>query len=191
MSPFKFTLSLMFACCVVFFGSAGRADEAVREVKAQDLTLSVPAAWKQQQPSSNLRLAQFVIPAAEGDEEPGELVIFPPFGGTIGQNVERWINQFQRDDRKVKMTQGTAAQGKYVLVDLTGTYNKPDGPPFLQRTKPAPGYRVVSVILTPEGGGNYFLKITGPEKTIAESVDAFRRSFGADAALEEEFKLEQ
>lgn len=192
MKPLKILLSLTTLLGISLSVQPLSADDTVREIKADDtLTLSVPADWKQQQPSSNLRLAQFAIPPAEGDEEPGELVVFPPFGGSVAQNVERWLNQFHREDRKVKMTKGTAKQGKYVLVDLSGTYNKPDGPPFLQRTKPTPGYRVVNVMLTPEGGGNYFLKITGPEKTIAKSVEAFRKSFGADAAQEEEFQLEQ
>jgi hypothetical protein len=180
----------LLSMSVLLLSSAVQANgDDVREVKAQDLTLKVPAAWKQQQPSNNLRLAQFVIPAAEGDEEEGELVLFPPFGGTIPQNIQRWIDQFQEEDRKLKMTQGTSPQGKYVFVDLIGTYNKPDGPPILRKTKPAPGYRMLAVILTPEGGGNYFLKVTGPEKTVTEALDAFRDSYGADTDTEEEYKL--
>lgn len=181
----------LLSLSVLLLASAVQAnDNDVREVKAQDLTLKVPAAWKQQQPSNNLRLAQFVIPAADGDEEEGELVVFPPFGGTIPQNIQRWVDQFQREERTLKMVQGTSPQGKYVLVDLTGTYNKPDGPPILRKTKPAPDYRMLAVILTPEGGGNYFLKVTGPEKTVADALAAFRNSFGADADTEEEYTLD-
>ena len=34
-----------------------------------------PVSWKQGKPSNRLRLAQFEIPAAEGDNEAGELVV--------------------------------------------------------------------------------------------------------------------
>lgn len=53
---------------------------ATREVEAGDLKLTVPTTWKQQQPSNNLRLAQFQLPAVEGDKDPAELVISPPIG---------------------------------------------------------------------------------------------------------------
>jgi gluconolactonase len=169
--------------------SAQASEEETREVTAQDLTLKIPKSWKQQQASNNLRLAQFAIEPVEGDEEPAELAIFPPFGGTVSENVKRWIDQFQSDDRHVTMTQGDATQGKYVLVDLTGTYNKPDGPPVMRKTKPVSDYRMVAVILTSSKGGNYFLKLTGPKKTVDAALDAFRKSFGADASKETKYDL--
>lgn len=190
--PRIFVTALTLAAIVVASAHVSvRAADDVREVKAQDLTLKVPSSWKQQQPSNNLRLAQFTIPPVEGDNEEAELVVFPPFGGTAAQNIERWIAQFQADGRKVKMHQGKSDQGAYIIVELAGTYKKPDGPPFLRKTKPTPGYRMVAVILTPEGGGNYFLKVTGPDKTVQGATSAFRSSFGADADKEEEYKIEQ
>lgn len=176
-------LLILLVCCVPV------AAEETREVKAQELTLQVPKDWKQQQVSNNLRLAQFAIDPAEGDEEPAELVVFPPFGGTVSENVKRWIEQFQGDDRRVTMKQGEVEQGKYVLVDLSGTYNRPDGPPILRKTKATPGYRMIAVMLTSKAGGNYFLKLTGPEKTVEKALDAFRKSFGADASKEEDYQL--
>ena len=179
-------MTLLTFVCVV---PAHSSDEApkTREVKAQDLTLTVPESWKQQQVSSNLRLAQFSVPAVEGDADPTEVVVFPPFGGSVADNVKRWIGQFQSEERELKMVRGKASQGTYVLVDLSGTYNKPDGPPFLRKTVPAPDYRMVSVMLTPEGAGNYFLKIVGPKATVAKELDSFRKSFGGDSSSEEAF----
>ena len=87
------------------------------------------------------------------------------------------------------MTEGNCEQGKYVLVDLTGTYKKPDGPPFLRKTIPAPDYRMVSVMLLTEGSGNYFLKLTGPKKSVTQAVGALRKSFGGDADMEEKYEL--
>ncbi|SFI44825.1 hypothetical protein [Planctomicrobium piriforme] len=181
---------LLAGSALLVTSSTARAEDAeTTTVTAQDLTLQVPKTWKQQQVSNNLRLAQFAIPPAEGDVEPGELVVFPPFGGSVSENVKRWIDQFQPEGRSVKMTQGTATAGKYVLVDLSGTYNKPDGPPIMRKTKPAADYQMVAVMLTSEKGGNYFLKLTGPQKTVAAAIAALRKSFGADAAKEEPYEF--
>lgn len=169
------------------------ADDAAKtsEVKVDKLTLKVPANWKQEEPSNNLRLAQFSIAAVEGDKDAAELVISPPIGGTAEANITRWVGQFESDGREVKMSQGEAAQGKYIVVDLKGTYLKPDGPPVLRKTKPTPGSRMYGVIFSAKEGGNYFFKLTGPEKTVTAQADALRTSFGAKAADEKEFKLEQ
>ena len=47
----------------------------------------------------------------------------------------------------------------------------------------------LAVILMVEGKGNYFLKVTGPQKTVAGVVDAFRTSFGADKEKEVDYEL--
>ncbi len=42
----------------------------------------------------------------------------------------------------------------------------------------------MGVILAVEGKGNYFLKMTGPDKTVSGAASAFRESFGGDAGNE-------
>jgi gluconolactonase len=186
-------MRVLLALIPLAFTALAVAEDASKtnEVKVESLILNVPSTWKQEKPSNNLRLAQFVIPAAEGDKEAGELYISPPIGGTAEANIERWVGQFVAEGREVKMTQGETAQGKYIVVDLKGTYNKPDGPPVLRKTKPFPGYRMYGVIFSAKEGGNYFFKLTGPEKTVTAQADALRASFGAKAADEKEYKLEQ
>jgi hypothetical protein len=164
--------------------------EETTEVAIDKLKFAMPKSWTQEEPSNSLRLAQFKIPAVTGDAEPAELVISPPIGGTAKQNIERWIGQFEADGRTMKMTKGTSPQGEYLFVELSGTYKKADGPPILGKTKPVAGYRMHGVMLTVKGGGNYFLKLTGPDKTVAAQGEAFRTSFGGKAADEKEYKLE-
>jgi gluconolactonase len=170
---------------------ASSCDDAAKtkEVSLQGLKLTVPEGWTQSEPTSSLRLGQFAIPAAEGDAEPAEYVVFPPFGGSAKANIDRWVAQFDAEGRESKMTQGESTQGKYILVELTGTYKKPFGPPFAQQTKPAPGYKMLGVILTSKEGGNYFIKVTGPQKTVAASAAAIRASFGASADKETKYEL--
>ncbi len=161
------------------------------EVKAGDITLTVPESWESQPPSNNLRLAQFRIPNVAGETAEAELVVFPPFGGSVNDNVVRWIRQFDPQGIKLKMTQGQGGLGTYYYVDVAGTYKKPDGPPFLRKTIDAPDHRMLAVMLTVENRGNYFLKLVGPAKTVAAAEAAFRNSFGAKADSEKEYKLEE
>jgi gluconolactonase len=111
------------------------ADEAdgkakVKEVKIEDITLSVPATSEQKPASNRLRLAQFNIPKSEGDPESAELVVsfFGGGGGGSQANVERWIGQFQQKERNAKVTSGKSPQGEYIFVEITGTYKKPPPP---------------------------------------------------------------
>lgn len=181
-------LSLAIYAC-----TAHAADKPAKtnELKIKDLTLKVPATWKSAPPSNNLRLAQFEIPAVKGDKEAAELVVssFGGTGGGVSANVSRWVGQFAGGkDRKVKVTQGESKDGKYIFVDLSGTYNKSIGPPFRRKTKAVPDSRMLGVILAIEGKAYYFLKLTGPNKTVSSVVDEFRASFGANAKDEKPFE---
>lgn len=185
---------------VLFFAgtSSIRAEDASKEggaktieVKASDLTLQVPTTWKQLQPANNLRLAQFEIPAPKANLEAAELVVSGPFGGSADQNIQRWIGQFEPEGREAKMTQGDSSQGKYVLVDMTGKYNRPVGPPMLRKTETVEGHRVINVMLTVGAGrgGNYFLKLTGPRETVAAAAEQLRAAFGASSSKESPYEL--
>jgi gluconolactonase len=165
------------------------AQPETRDFQSGPVSLKIPTAWKEQAAASNMRLAQFVVPRVAGDAEDGELVIFPPFGGTPAANVQRWIDQFASAGREVKMTQGATDRAKYIWVDLTGTYNMSVGPPILRKTEAKAGYRMLAVMYMVEGGGNYFFKLTGPQKTVAAAEAAYRASFQADSAQEHPYSL--
>lgn len=197
MNTWKFSFACALFCSFAAFWLTTVplvADEKAAEpstVKAGDLTLTVPKQWKQQQPSNNLRLAQFVIPAPKEGVEAGELVISGPFGGSANANVQRWLTQFDPTDRELSMTQGDSKQGKYVLVDMVGTYKRTVGPPIRQQTESVSGFRVINVMIGVNDGrgGNYFLKLTGPKETIDPVAETLRSTFGADASQEKPFEL--
>lgn len=165
---------------------------ATKDVKVGDITLTVPEDWKETEPTSRLRLAQFAVPGAEGDETPTEVVVFF-FGGAGGgadANIKRWIGQFESEGRKVKVMSGKSEQGPYIIAELAGTWKMPVGPPVLRKTKAVPGAKMQSVILAVADRGNYFIRLTGPEKTVSSLDGAFRRSFGGDAKQEKEYELD-
>jgi hypothetical protein len=178
-----------------------RADEPAKQekpaaktkkVKARDLALNVPESWKQKTQSSEMRVAELEVPPAGDDKEPGEFVVFW-FGekgaGGVQANIQRWIGQLEEEGRKVKIVTGEATGGKYTLVDLTGTYNKSIGPPIAKKSKRFPGWRVLNVFIETDAGP-YFLKLDGPEKTIAAVENDFRASFGGKKESETEKKPE-
>ena len=149
----------------------------------------MPEAWKKTPPANRLRLAQFLMPAPEGVTEPTELTVFGGFGGSDADNLRRWADQFVAEGRETKVVQGESREGDYKLLDVTGTWNAPDGPPFMRKTIEKPDSRMVAAIVAVPGKGNYFLKMAGPAKTVDAQVDAFRASFGAKPDTEKPYEL--
>lgn len=181
---------LLTALLAALAAPALQADEPKTvEVKAGRITLKVPETWKQEPASNRLRLAQFAIPVIKEEAGRAELTVSQA-GGGIEANVKRWISQFQAEGLKQKLTEGSfGEEGRYVFVDLSGTYNAPVGPPIAQQTKPTPGSRMLGVILASESIGTYFLKLTGPDKSVAAQAQALRAAFGGDEKKEKEYKF--
>jgi gluconolactonase len=163
-----------------------------KNVEAGDLHLAVPETWKQKGEVRYPRIAEFQIPAAGDDKSGAEFVVFY-FGkqgaGGLDANIGRWVSQFEEEGRQVRIVTGDGTQGKYTLVDLSGTYRKPVGPPVLRKSTSKPGWRVLNVFVETEAGP-YFLKIDGPQMTIAAAENDIRASFGGKKETEKERKKE-
>jgi gluconolactonase len=127
------------------------------------------------------------VPRVGSDKEDADFVVyfFPGGAGPVDANIQRWVNAFESSDRKVKVTTGKSTEGDYVLVDTQGTWDKPIGAMGPgQKTERTLNSRALGVILTTKVG--YYIRLTGPEKTVAANADAFRAAFGADAKTEKE-----
>ena len=143
------------------------------------LTISIPAGWVEQAPSSSMRKAQFLLPRASGDDADGELVVFyfgPGQGGSVEANIDRWVGQFGQPDgssskEKAKTTKSEASGMAVTFVDLAGTYQAPIMPGAPEHHN-SPGYRLLAAVVeTPEGP--WFFKLVGPEKTIGKWSESF------------------
>lgn len=169
--------------------AADKAEAKTTSVEVKDITLAVPESWKKEKPSNNFRLAQFAIPAVEGDNRPADLSIssFPGGGGGVDPNLSRWIGQFDGEGRKAKVTTGESKYGTYHIADISGTFNDRN---FRTRTTKAyPGSRMVGVILNVKDKGIYFIKLIGPDKTVAAAADDLRTAFGGNAKTEKEHEI--
>jgi hypothetical protein len=106
--------------------------------------------------------------AADKDDAECTVVTFGSVqGGSVGDNIQRWVRQFdslddepRRQDRKVN---GMAV----TRMDLAGVYRPmrmpgaaADGPPTF------PGSRLIGAIVQAPSG-LWFFKLTGPDKTVA------------------------
>ncbi len=166
-------------------------DLSTHVVKAGALSLEVPTTWVYSQPTSPFRVAQFAIPGVKEDES-AELVVFffKGGGGTVEANLDRWVRQFEANGRQSRLTTGKCRQGSFFLADVTGTYNKPIGPPIRRQTRRTPGSKMLAAIVQ-TNMGNYFLKLTGPQKTTAAVAASFRHAFGVDLESEKDFELKR
>ena len=151
-------------------------------VELGNLKSAAPANWKAQKPSNKFRAYQFSVPKVDGDKEDAELVIFffgKGSGGSNDDNIKRWKGFFIAPEGKSiddvtkigSFKLGKAAECAY--VEISGTY-KDKFPPFDPKAKEIrkENYRLLGVILDCEGGP-FFIKLTGPAKTVEKNKSAF------------------
>jgi hypothetical protein len=134
-----------------------------------DLSFKTPDGWTSESPSSTMRVAQYRLPGDSGD---ASLVIYyfgQGQGGKVEDNFDRWIGQMQQTRDKAKTETLTVNGMAVTLLDVNGTYS---GDMMGGTPTPQPNSRMrAGVIETPKG--NYFIKLTGPEKTVTRWDDAF------------------
>ena len=145
------------------------------------LSSKTPADWKSEKPDNKFRMAQFTVPKVKGDEADADLVIFyfgPGSGGSAKDNIERWKSMFRAPagktlDDVADVKEMEIPGAKLTYLDIHGTYVY-KFPPFSPRAKEyrKPNYRMLNVFFACEDGP-YFIRITGPEKTIAKHKEGF------------------
>ena len=72
------------------------------------LTWTAPSSWKTG-PEKPMRAATYLIPAAGGDTDGGELAVFAAIGGGVQANIDRWIGQFSQPDGSQSASKASAA----------------------------------------------------------------------------------
>jgi hypothetical protein len=144
-----------------------------------DLHYKVPEGWVVGQPSSKMRVAQFKLPKADGDNEDVELVLYyfgANQGGTAEANIDRWISQIQQADgsssKDKSKTESLTVNGlKITTVDVSGRYTAemaPGSGKFYDNAD----YRLRAAVIE-TAKGNYFLKLVGPAKTVGRWEQSF------------------
>ena len=139
------------------------------------LKFTVPAGWIEEERTSSMRVAQYRLTKAAGDAEDASVVLYyfgQGQGGSAAANIERWIGQMKQAEGGSAKEEHLDVNGlKVTTVDVTGTYiaeTAPGSGTFYNK----PGYRLrAAVVETPKG--SYYVKLVGPEKTVAQWNDSF------------------
>lgn len=142
------------------------------------LVFTPPKEWKPVAVSSSMRVAQFALPKAAGDPQDGELVVyyFGGSGGSVEANIERWVGQMRQPDGRpstavMKRATRTINGLKVTTVDVSGTYVAEIMPGSAEHHN-NPGFRLRAAVIETIDGP-YFVKLTGPAKTIAANDEQF------------------
>jgi len=148
------------------------------------LKFSPPQGWQPRDPSSTMRVAEFVLPARDAGKANAELVIyfFGGSGGSVDANIQRWLGQMQQPDGRatadIAVRDSRTINGlKVSLLDVSGTYVAEVRPGATEKHN-SPGYRMRTAVVE-TARGPYYLKLVGPSETVAvwnSSVDQFLSS---------------
>ena len=163
-------------------GSSAPATQPV----AGEVSYKVPEGWTVEKPSSEMRVAQYKLPKAEGDADDALLVVYyfgPGQGGTAQANIDRWINMVKQPDGspshdKAKTETLTVNGLQVSTVDVRGNYSGGMSQDSAPKDSKAIYRLRGAVIETPKG--SYFVKLTGPEKTVnhwEQAFDEYIKSF--------------
>lgn len=149
-----------------------RAEEP-ETIKVSEFTFSFSKPWIRQQVSSPMRAGQFTYDHADAALTDVDLVIFffgAGQGGGTQANIDRWLSQFEGAPES--NTETKEMGGKQVtLVTARGTYLDSMGGPMGPKT-PKPDHTMLAAIL-PSPEGDVFLKLTGPNASVAAMQEAF------------------
>ena len=139
----------------------------------EGLTFTPAPGWIQESVSSTSRKAQYKLPRAEGDTEDAELAVhhFQGGGGSPQANVDRWISQFTGAGGApaadtAKISRRNVDGIPLTIVDVSGSYTNS----MQSMTQPAgakANFRMLGAIAE-AGNGPWFIKLTGPAKTVAK-----------------------
>lgn len=131
---------------------------------------TAPARWKSEA-ARPMRAATYTIAPADGDAAGAECAVYffgPGQGGSVEANLDRWKGQMVSADGKppaAKIAKRTIHQLSVTTIDASGDYTGMGGPMAVSRMVQK-NYRLLGAII--EGvGGNVFVKLTGPAKTVA------------------------
>ena len=147
---------------------------------AATLKFDAPTGWIPKTPSSSMRVADFTLPKVAGDPEDATATIYffgAQQGGSVQANMDRWINQMAQPDGKpskeVAKTSNLTSHGlKVSIVDVSGTYVAETAPGSGQNLNKPNFRQLAAVVETP--GGSYYVKLTGPSKTVAKWESSYR-----------------
>jgi hypothetical protein len=145
------------------------ADTPKQTVDAGGVKFQAPASWKSVPSTSQMRRATLKIDPVEGDDFPGELVVFafPGGAGSADANIERWQKQFKDKDGNPPKMETKTVKGKNVDVTRAETSGHYIPPQFGRPEPERPDARLLGAIVLTDKA-TYVIKLVGPNKTLTK-----------------------
>lgn len=141
-------------------------------------SIAVPADWTAKPVTSNMRAADFQLPAQAGAD--AELIVYY-FGangaGSVDDNLDRWLGQFQQPDGKKSRDVAKIEKTKFggqdaTVVSVSGrfvTQGMPGGGGPVDKQDQS---LLAAIVGSPSGP--YYFKLVGAKSTVDASTAAFR-----------------
>jgi hypothetical protein len=142
-------------------------------------TLTAPADWTIKPVTSNMRAADFQLPAKPGAE--AELIVYY-FGtggaGSVDSNLDRWLGQFQQPDGKNSRDVAKIEQTKFggqdaTFVSVTGRFVAAAMPGATESVDKTDQALLAAIVSSPSGP--YYFKLVGAKSTVDAQAGAFRK----------------
>ncbi len=124
-----------------------------------------------------MRAAEWLVPRAPGDTDDAEcfaITFGPGKGGSVDDNVDRWVKQFDPQTSPPARTTRTVHGMNVTRVEVAGTY-KAMQMPGTAPTSPHSSWRLLGAIVEAPTG-TWFFKLTGPDATVkaaTKEMDGF------------------
>lgn len=143
-----------------------------------------PEGWQSETPSSNMRLLQYRLPRADGENQDAEVAVFTRIMGSAKENIDRWRGQFsevvQGKDKVETLTEGV--KGTVHFLDISGKFGggmSPMAGAHGAGGAPTETRMIAAVVEHPSGP--FYVKVSGPPATMGRWEESIRK-FIIDAA---------
>lgn len=137
-----------------------------------------PAGWTTKPTTSSMRVADFLLPGKPGAE--AELVVYyfgPSGAGSIDDNINRWLDQFQQPGGKpsrdvAKIEKATFGGQEATYVSVTGRFVAQAMPGATEAVDKTDQALLAAIVNSPKGP--YYFKLVGAKSTVEANAKAFR-----------------
>ena len=167
----KFTIlfAVILVCGLISFISTNGTDRFFGKKTVENITYKMPVQW-----DGNISTKQFrLLEVSLKDDSDFSLVLFSNIQGTAEQNIDRWISQFQINDKNNIVVKNDSLKEKTIsTVELYGTYEVPN---MINRNAPRElknNYGLLGGVIEFKNS-IYFVKAVGNSQIIKNNVLSF------------------
>ena len=169
------TYSIILGLCFfISYLSINGTNAIAHRDSVRNISYKLPDTWNAVESEEQIRFLEITL----NTNEDFSLVLFSNIQGTTDQNIERWINQFKKDDslnQENIIVERDSLDNKYItLLEMYGNYEVPNmGNPSQEKTLKNNYGLLGGVIEFPNS--LYFVKAVGLDSAISNNKDNFEQ----------------